>query len=82
MNIQEEIFRSIESLAKTNNSSALSDIPTVILGVEGENQYKVKINGIDRVVKDGVGLNLKVGTAVWVHAMNGDMSQLYVMTRR
>lgn len=82
MNIQEEIFRSIESLAGKGQSSALMDFPTVILGAEGNGKYKVKINGIERVVKDGIGLELNAGTQVWVHAMNGDFSQLYVIARR
>lgn len=82
MNIQEEIFRSIESIAKKQSSSTSADYPTVILGVEGKNKYKVKINGVERIAKDGIGLGLSVGTAVWVHAMNGDIGKLYVLCRR
>ena len=82
MNIQEEIFRSIESLAGQGSSSALMDFPTVILGAEGNGKYKVKINGIERVVKDGIGLNPNTGAQVWVHAMNGDFSQLYIISKR
>lgn len=82
MNIQEEIFRSIENIAKTNNSSAPTDMPTVILKVEGNKKYTVKINGVTRTAKDGIGLNLKVGDAVWCHAMNGDVGQLYIICRR
>ena len=83
INIQEEIFRSIENLSKVGSSTTPCDTPTVILGVEGDNKYRVKINGIDRIAKDGIGIsNLKVGTSVWVHAMNGDVNYLYIMCRR
>lgn len=82
MNIQEEIFRSIESLAKKDSFSAPLDIPTVILGAEGENKFRVKINGADRIVKNGIGLDLKVGDAVWCHAMNGNIGELYIISRR
>ncbi len=82
MNIQEEIFRSIENLAAKNASFAPMDYPTVIIGVEGKNKYKVKINGVERTVKDGIGLNPKVGNAVWVHAMNGDVGEMYIISRR
>lgn len=82
VNIQEEIFRSIENIVKKQYSSTSADYPTVILGVEGNNKYKVKINGVDRIVKDGIGLNLGVGAQVWVHAMNGDIGKLYVLSRR
>lgn len=82
MNIQEEIFKTIENIAGKNSSSGPIDIPTVILGVDRGGKYKVKINGVDRLAKDGIGLNLKVGTAVWVHAMNGDFKNLYIICRR
>lgn len=82
MNIQEEIFRSIESLTRNSSSAPLMDFPTIILGVEEPGKYKVKINGIERIVKDGIGLNPTVGTGVWVHAMNGDFGQLYILGRR
>lgn len=80
MNVQEEIFRTIENLTKSGSSAPL-DYPTVIYGVE-KDRYKVKINGIERSAKDGIGLDLKVGEAVWCHAMNGNISQLYIMCRR
>ena len=82
MNIQEEIFRSIENLTAKNAATTPTDIPTIITGVVGGNKYRVKIDGTDRVVKDGIGLDLKVGNTVWVHAMNGDIKQLYVICRR
>lgn len=82
MNIQEEIFKSIENLTKKYQPSGPIDIPTVILGVEKNGKYKVKINGVDRFAKDGIGLKLKVNDAVWVHAMNGDIKNLYVISRR
>lgn len=82
MDIQEEIFRSIENLANKNSSSVPMDYPTVILGAVGKNKYKVKINGVERIVKDGIGLNPNVGSAVWVHAMNGDVGEMYIISRR
>lgn len=81
MNIQEEIFRSIESLRDKGNHAPL-DFSTVIIGIEGNQKYKVKIDGVERTVKDGIGLDLKIGSPVWVHAMNGDFRQMYVMCKR
>ena len=81
MDIQEEIFKSIESLSK-NSSSTRSDYSTVILGAMGGSKYKVKIDGAERTAKDTIGLDLKVGDAVWCHAMNGNIGQLYIMCRR
>lgn len=83
MNVQEEIFRSIETLSKVGTTAVSADTPTVILGIEGDGKYKVRINGVDRIAKDGIGFhNLVVGTSVWVHAMNGDVNNLYIMCRR
>ena len=80
-NIQEEIFRSIENLS-TKNKSVKTDIPAIITGVEGSNKYRVKIDGVERVVTDGIGLDLKTGSSIWIHAMNGDMGSLYVICKR
>lgn len=80
MNIQEEIFKSIENLARTSNTSK-TDFPTVILSVE-KNKCKVKIDGAMRTAINGIGLELKVGDSVWCHAMNGNIGQLYVISRR
>ena len=80
MNIQEEIFKSIESIARPSSPTQV-DFPTVILGIE-KGKYKVKINGAERTAKDGIGLELNIGDAVWCHAMNGNIGQLYIMCRR
>ena len=80
--IQEEIFRSIENLGRKESYSIKTDYPTIILGIEGNGKYKVKIDGVERIVKDGINLNPTVGTNVWVHAMNGNIGQLYIMSKR
>ena len=80
MNIQEEIFRSIENIAKPNTPTFM-DFPTVIEGV-GKDGYKVKVNGVERIAKNGIGLSLRKGDPVWCHAMNGNIGQLYIICRR
>lgn len=82
VNIQEEIFRSIENLASKNKAPIYSDIPTVIVGLDKGNKYKVKIDGVERIAKDGIGLGLKTGIPVWCHAMNGDINELYIICKR
>ena len=81
MDIQNEIIQAIDILIKKRLPVAQVDIPTVILGTQGD-KYKVNIDGADYYVKDGIGLNPTAGTKVWVHLPNGKMNQAYIAARR
>ena len=81
MDIQNEIIQAIDILIQKRLPTTRMDIPTVVLGVEGD-KYKVKIDGIDYNVKDGIGLSPTVGTKVWVHLPNGKIDLAYIAARR
>jgi len=81
MDIQNEIIQAIDILIKKRLPVTRVDIPTVILGVQGD-KYKVNIDGVDYNVKDGIGLNPTVGTKVWVHLPNGKINQAYIAAKR
>lgn len=81
MDIQNEIIKTIEIMVAKRVSSTPMDIPTVVIGVEGD-YYKVNIDGADYSVKDGINLNPTVGTKVWVHLPNGKINQAYIAAKR
>lgn len=81
MDIQNEIIQAIDILIKKRLPVTRMDIPTVVLGVQGD-KYKVNIDGADYNVKDGIGLNPTVGTKVWVHLPNGKINQAYIAAKR
>ena len=81
MDIQNEIIQAIDILIRKRIPSAPMDIPTVVLGVDGDT-YKVNIDGHDYNVKDGVNINPTIGTKVWVHLPNGKINQAYIAAKR
>lgn len=81
MDIQNEIIQAIDILIQKRVSSTPMDIPTVVLGVDGDT-YKVNIDGIEYSVKDGINLNPTVGTKVWLHCPNGKINQAYIAAKR
>lgn len=81
MDIQNEIIQAIDILIQKRVSSAPMDIPTVVLGVNGDT-YKIIIDGIEYNVRDGVNINPTVGTKVWVHCPNGKINQAYIAAKR
>lgn len=81
MDIKNEIIKTIELLIDKKIQSSPTDIPTVILGVE-KDKYRVKINGADYRVSDGILLHPTVGTKVWIHCPNGNISQAYIAAKR
>ncbi len=81
MDIKQEIIATIELLIDKKISSAPSDIPAVVLGVRRD-KYHVNINGVDYYLKDGVNLNPKIGTAVWIHCPNGKLNAAYIAAKR
>lgn len=81
MDIQSEIIQAIEVLIKKNLPPSRLDIPTVVLGIEGDT-YLVQIDGGQYYVKDGINLNPTIGTKVWVHLPNGKINQAYIAAKR
>lgn len=81
MDIQNEIIQAIEILIKKNLPPSRLDIPTVVLGIEGDT-YLVQIDSGNYYVKDGINLNPTIGTKVWVHLPNGKINQAYISAKR
>ncbi len=81
MDIKAELIKTIELLIDQRVPKTVSDIPTIVLGVKG-NKYLVKIDGVERYVKDGVQLHPTIGTAVWLHLPNGKISDAYIAALR
>lgn len=82
MTIAEEILKTIdlgikERISKLNNT----DIPSVVSEIKNS-KYKVTINGLEKYVKDGVGISPTVGQAVWVHLPNGNIKDAYICALR
>lgn len=84
MSIQQEVLRSIEimvqeSIAKFQNT----EIASVVEEKNGSD-YIVSIDGNRYAVKDGINLQPKVGTPVWVKLPygRGNMTGAYIMARR
>lgn len=80
--IAEEILKTID-LAIQERVSKLynTDIPSVVTEIKN-NKYKVTINGLEKFVKDGVGISPTVGQAVWVHLPNGNIRDAYISAFR
>ena len=82
--IQDELIKTIQLLIdKSIGNRTRSDVSTVILEISN-GKYKVPIDGVEYWVKDGIGLNLSVGTHVWVHIPNGNptqMNQAYICAK-
>ena len=56
-------------------------IASVITEVK-DNKYKVVVNGAEYWVKDGIGLDLKIGTPVWLYKPNGNINQMFIMAKK
>ena len=81
MDIKNEIIKTIEILIDKRIPKGFQDIPTVILGQQG-NKYKVKIDGVEHWVKDGVQLHPAIGKSVWIHLPNGKLTDAYIAALR
>ncbi len=80
MSLQDEVIKTVETVVQRyfNRINSNSDVVSVITAVNGD-KYKLNINGTDYWLKDGIGLNLTVGTQVWVRIVGKEM---YIASRR
>ena len=80
MSIQEEIIETVETVVKKylNNLKLSRDVPSVVTAISND-KYKVEIDGKVYWLKDGIGLNLTVGTQVWIRIVGKEM---YITSKR
>lgn len=80
MTIKDEIKQSIRMIVKKEiqNLNISRDVTAVVMEIKGD-KYKVSINGADYWLKDGIGLNLSVGTQVWVRIVGNEK---YIASRK
>ena len=80
MSIQDEIINTVETVVKKylNNLKISRDVPSVVTAISN-NKYKVEFDGETHWLKDGIGLNLTVGTQVWIRIVGKEM---YIASKR
>lgn len=80
MSVQDEIINTIETIVNKylGRLKIPRDVVSVVTAISG-NKYKVNIDGTDYWVKDGIGLNLTVGTQVWIRIVGNEK---YISSRR
>ena len=74
MSIQDEIINTAETVVKKylDNLKISRDVPSVVTAISND-KYKVEIDGKVYWLKDGIGLNLTVGTQVWIRIVGKEM---------
>lgn len=80
MSIQDEIIKTVEMVVKKYISKidVSRDVVSVVTAISN-NKYKVTVDGVDHWLKDGIGLNLTVGTQVWIRIVGKEM---YIASKR
>lgn len=80
MSIQDEIIKTVETIVQKyiGKLNMSRDVVSVVTAISG-NKCKVNIDGTDYWVKDGIGLNLTVGTQVWIRIVGNEK---YISSRR
>ena len=74
MSIQDEIINTVETVVKKylDNLKISRDVPSVVTAISND-KYKVEFDGEIYWLKDGIGLNLTVGTQVWIRIVGNEM---------
>ena len=74
MSIQEEIIETVEMVVKkyVGRLNISRDVISVVTAISND-KYKVIVAGTEHWLKDGIGLNLTVGTQVWVRVVGNEM---------
>ena len=80
MSIQDEIINTAETVVKKylDNLQISRDVPSVVTAISN-NKYRLEFDGTEHWLKDGIGLNLTVGTQVWIRIVGKEM---YIASKR
>ena len=83
MSIQDELFKSIEILVQKaiEKQNINRTVASTVESIKG-NTYKCNIDGAYYWIKNGTGVSLSNGSAVWIHIPNGKMNNAFIMGRR
>jgi hypothetical protein len=83
MSIQDDLFKSIEILfEKYLEKQQLSrTVASTVMDVSGD-KYQCNIDGASYMLKNGSGVTLTVGTAVWVHIPQNKINNAFIMGTR
>lgn len=83
LNIQEEIFKSIENIVRKimETSHIPLVVPSAIVDARTD-KYAVTINGNNYLVKNGTGVELERGNLVWVTVPDGDYTKAFICAKR
>ena len=83
LNIQEEIFKSIETIVRRvmETSHIPLVVPSAIVDARND-KFVVVINGNNYSVKNGTGIELERGTPVWVTVPDGDYKNAFICAKR
>ena len=74
MSIQDEIINTVEMVVKkyVGRLNISRDVISVVTAISN-NKYRLEFDGKVHWLKDGIGLNLTVGTQVWVRVVGNEM---------
>ena len=80
MSIQEEIIETVEMVVKkyVGRLNISRDVISVVTAISND-IYRVIVDGTEHWLKDGIGLNLTVGTQVWIRIVGKEM---YIVSKR
>lgn len=80
MSIQDEIINTAETVVKKylDNLKISRDVPSVVTAISND-KYRLEFDGKVHWLKDGIGLNLTVGTQVWIRIVGKEM---YIASKR
>ena len=74
MSIQDEIINTAETVVKKyiGRLNISRDVISVVTAISN-NKYRLEFDGKVHWLKDGIGLNLTIGTQVWVRVVGNEM---------
>lgn len=86
MEFVDEIYKTVETMiqryfSKLNISNQKAGVVIEVID-ENKAKYKVRINGADYIIKDGINLHPEINTSVWVCLPNNDWNQAYICARK
>ena len=80
MDILNEIYQTIDNIVqrRMEQSGLNNQVQAIVLGSSANGKYTISVNGAKYSVRDGVGINPKPNTPVWVCIPNNDWNKAYI----